>query len=445
MNDRFPYMTMLALCAAATLAGCGGDELQPAPSQTRIIFTSNRALDGSDALNANRTSNIWSVTVDGASAVPLTRLTASTADSDTAVVSPDGTKVAYLSMRAFDGSDRPTRQPPPCLSPRLVCPPSLIIRNLWVSEIGGTDARPVTHYVDVQVASDPAWSPDGMRIAFASTAATNGSSGFGPNNIWVVNADGSGLAAVTTITTWKADSRGPSWSPDGSKLLYYSGRALDGSDGANWINPAGDPTTNIWVSSTDGTNARPLTFVTADKASSSDPTWSPSGQKVAYSSARALDGSDAAENYYTGNIWIMNADGTDHVPLTNLAGASLYSFQPGWSKDGRRIAFTSQRALDGSDARNGNDTINVWIVNSDGTGLAPLTKLAADGSSIYSAKWAPDNLRITYSSSRALDGSDANGPSPAAQNVWVMDSDGAHAQPVTSSTTVSSSDPQFVP
>lgn len=62
---------------------------------------------------------------------------------------------------------------------------------------------------------DPAWSPDGSRIAFVSN--DNGS-----DDIWVVGPDGSELTRLT-VNTWEWDKR-PSWSPDSTRIVFWSNR-----------------------------------------------------------------------------------------------------------------------------------------------------------------------------------------------------------------------------
>jgi Tol biopolymer transport system component len=68
--------------------------------------------------------------------------------------------------------------------------------------------------------TDPAWSPDGTRIAFSRTAG-------GHAHLFVMNADGTG---ATQITDGTDDDVHPSWSPDGSALVFCSARG----EGAGW-------------------------------------------------------------------------------------------------------------------------------------------------------------------------------------------------------------------
>jgi Tol biopolymer transport system component len=80
-------------------------------------------------------------------------------------------------------------------------------------------------------AYDPAWSPDGQRIVFVSQATGN-------DEIWVVNADGSGEAQLT-FNDWEWD-KGPSWSPDSSEIVFWSNRVTG--------------TKQVWVMNADGSD-----------------------------------------------------------------------------------------------------------------------------------------------------------------------------------------------
>ena len=145
---------------------------------------------------------------------------------------------------------------------------------------------------------NPAWSPDGKKIAFTSS---------GDGEIFVMNADGSG---VMRLTYFDADALSLTWSPDGQKIAFSSYR-----DG--WNNRA--------IYSADGSGVVRLTY---SGGSDYAPAWSPDGRKIAFSSDR--DGDD--------EIYAMNADGSDVERLTYFGGRS-----PAWSPDGRWIAFASDR------------------------------------------------------------------------------------------------------
>src|SRR5262249_40260793 len=152
---------------------------------------------------------------------------------------------------------------------------------------------------------------------------------------------------------------------------------------------------------------RPLTRLTAFVANSFEAAWSPDGTKIAFVSSRALDGSDAANTNITQNVWIMNADGTGQTPLTRLTGGNASAFAVAWSPDGTKIAFASARALDGSDTSVPNGTpSNIWVMNANGSNPTALTTLTAASVVSDLPAWTPGGTKILFVSSRKLDGTD---------------------------------------
>src|SRR5258708_2506235 len=307
----------VVLLFLVSLAGCGGVAHPPIPTSqpTTIVFTSTRALGGSNAANTNAIENIWVMKSDGTGAPPLTKLTAAGVISFGFVWSPDGSKIAFTSRRALDGGDAVDAN---------------FVFNIWVVKSDGTGATPLTRLTASGADSVTCvWSPDGSKIAFDSERALDGSDAAnsnGVNNIWVMNAlDGSGATPLTKLTASGALSFVTVWSPDGGRLGFQSQRALDGSDAANT-----NRTENIWVMKSDGSGAIPLTKLTAFKANSGGLVWSPDGNKIVFDSGRALDGSDAANTNSVSNIWVMSPDGSAAVPLTKLSAANADSSSPGW-------------------------------------------------------------------------------------------------------------------
>jgi Tol biopolymer transport system component len=192
--------------------------------------------------------------------------------------------------------------------------------------------------------SDPAWSPDGSRIAFTRT--TNGRRSF---QVYVMRADGS---ATRRLTSGRFDER-PAWSPDGRWIAYQS------SSGLRLVHP-------------DGTAARRV--VDAD-VSAAWPAWTPDG-RLAYFSATGwivtcrLDGSgrrpvvhgrearwsaDGRAIAYTlpdGGVATARADGSAVRKLGK-------GFEPDWSPDRSRIVFTRwPRSND----------FSIWVMKADGSG-----------------------------------------------------------------------------
>lgn len=390
------------------LAGCG---ISPrietvAPQGGNIVFTSSRAVDGTDA--ANSVTNIWTINPDGSGSRALTSLTAAGASSASPAWSPDGSKIAYESFRALDGSNA-----------------SIPAVNIWVMNADGSGNTPLTRLTAQPVSSiHSAWSPDGSKIAFDSTRALDGTnSAIGVPNVWVVKSDGSGAVPLTKLTAAMASSVLPAWSPDGTMIAFVSARALDGTNSPIAVR-------NVWIMNSDGSNQHPLTQLTA--AGSSDIAWSPDGARIAFVSTRSLDGTDTAGN--AANLWVMNADGSGATPLTHLT--NLYNMTteaPEWSPDGKRILYVSSRALDGSD--NGGSVMNIWTMNADGSGSKPLTTLSA--ATNYQPSWSSDGGRVVFCATRALDGSDAPNAN-ATWNLWMMNSDGTGQHALTKNTSYGS-------
>jgi Tol biopolymer transport system component len=207
----------------------------------------------------------------------------------------------------------------------------------------------------------PTWSPDGSRIAFTSDRGD-----ITPRNldIYVMNADGTGVAQVTADTAWDDEA---AWGQglNSGRLAFRTNR--DGND-------------EIYLVNVDGSGPVRLTN---DPGHDIYPAWHPDGSKIAFVTDR--DGNP--------EIYVMNADGTG---LVNLSQHAAFDLGPSWSPDGTKIAFHSNR--DGSFA--------IYVMNADGSGTQRLTD---SGTPDELPSWSPDGSRIAFDSDAEIYVMQSNG------------------------------------
>ncbi len=424
-----------------------------AQSHRVIAYASGQAVDGSN--NFLPFLNVWSINSDCSGNTPVTRLTMTGISRDSFAWSPDGTRLLYDSNRALDGTDTLISG---CLSFG-----SPLAGNAWVMNADGSGNLPLTSH-QCDVISSAAWSPDGQKIAFVSNANLDNSDPIdvtafnsATSNVWSMNSDGSGATPLTQISSpGIGNSEGPMWSPDGTKIVYSSIRALDGSSRNTQFRNS-----NIWVMNADGSGSTPLTQLGSLPVNFSDigadscqsPHWSPDGTQIAMMCIRPLDGT---ENGIAGkNLWIMNADGSGAKPLTTFLSAFVEEPQlfdgtflvqsnvQIWSPDGSKIAFISSGSLDGGDGGSLN-SLNLWVINQDGTGATPVTRIASLRPppapltcstclvGVNDFAWSPDGTQLAFISDMNRDGSIQP---PHVFNLWVVNADGSKLTVLTNLTT----------
>jgi TolB protein len=217
--------------------------------------------------------------LDGTHVTPFAALPDS---ADTLTPSPDGRRIAFLKYDATKAVVHLVTMARDGSAPRVV---------------QGGD----------QWVSSPSWSPDGARITFTNNTLDL------TDDIWVVNADGSGAVDLTPDPlpgVWF--DRMPAWSPDGRRIAFSSNRS---------------GTTRIWTMNADGSN--PTLLPTLDSAAQVIPAWSPDGARLAWLSI-------APHNSF--GISVARPDGSGFVQFP-LAGAVRLTT---WLPDGR-IAFASNQ------------------------------------------------------------------------------------------------------
>jgi TolB protein len=181
--------------------------------------------------------------------------------------------------------------------------------------------------------SQPAWSPDGKKIAFAgSHPIPNSQELFGQDvysqDVLVVSADEDGTNPIS-ITHEQGFDAYPAWSPDGTKIAFSS----------DWV--AYDFAMDLFVVSPDGSGRTQMTFGVGPNSirEHHQPAWSPDGRTFAVVTCliASVVCSSSAIAVQSALPW---TSGGRHAPLTVLA--STFGFaRPTWSPDGRMIAFSS--------------------------------------------------------------------------------------------------------
>jgi dipeptidyl aminopeptidase/acylaminoacyl peptidase len=238
-------------------------------------------------------------------------------------------------------------------------------RGIYVMNPDGSGRSALTDNWDL----DPAWSPDGSRIAFVRNVGDLQTINY---EIFVMNADGSGQ---TRLTDDPGDDLHPTWSPDSKKIAFDSNRL-------------GWPNYEIFVMNADGSG---LTNLTNYPYGDSFPAWSPDGAKIAFHSWR--DFRDV--------LYVMNADGSNQTALT--FGPEM-DFSPNWSPDGMKIVFSRYHG----------GRPQIYTMDADGSNQVRLTDGPTDDAH---PAWSPDGEKIVYA--RLQDGGDNF-------EIYVMDADGSN-------------------
>jgi WD40-like Beta Propeller Repeat len=232
----------------------------------------------------------------------------------------------------------------------------------------GVGASPVAGGERVSEASI---SPDGNQVVFVrggsasaeSTPSADAPSSGGSPQLYIAPAQD--LAAAQQITNLSGSLlSSPSWSPDGSQIVFSS-------------NQDGD--SEIFVVASNGGEARQLT---SNEASDTTPVFSPDGARLVYASDT---GSPSFQELYS-----LNLASNEVTRLTNAAGSS---FAPAFSPDGTRIAFVSTRTGDS----------DIYVM--DANGQRPFLVTIDDGDADDRVPmWSPDGRWIGFVSNRAGNG-----------------------------------------
>lgn len=176
------------------------------PDGSRIVFTSLKDGD----------LDIYTMNVDG---TDVRRLTSTPGYDGGPWWSPDGTKIVYRAHHPQDSTE--LAQYNALLAEGLIRPSKV---ELWVMNADGSDQRQITALGGANFG--PSWSPDGSKIIFSSNYFAPRSGDF---ELFLVNADASlaGPDQLEQVTFNDSFDGFPIFHPDGSKLLWASNRHAD--------------------------------------------------------------------------------------------------------------------------------------------------------------------------------------------------------------------------
>jgi len=332
----FMALTGLLLCAVA------GPVFTPQPI-VGAVSNGRIAYAGEDG---DGNMQIYTSDADGSNIQQLTH--DSGGDDSFPAWSPDGTKIAYMTYTG--ASDQ-----------------------IFVMNADGSNQTALTTDTTTTNAT-PAWSPDGTKIAYTSEPADFSAQA----TVNVMNADGSGIAALTDGTS---QSGLPTWSPDGSKLAFI---CLDGGS-----------IEQVCTMHNDGSNVQQITSGTTTNYTSV--AYSPSDPVLAYTTESNGGG-------YIEDLGTMNDDGTGQQNIADSNNSNIYVT---WSPDSSKLLYNNYDNTAG--------LLRVYYINLDGSGETVVTP---SNQYTQTSSWQPisdadgDGITSTVEDT-APNGGDANGDGTA--------------------------------
>ncbi len=263
----------------------------------KIVFASDRNFE-------DHGSRIWTMNADGSN--PLLKTNLPPGAKPSSIIhdsrpkwSPDGTKIAFLSLGRSVSDDR----------------------SVYVMNADGSDLhQSVLDFPLGGELNSCEWSPDGTKFLCVADYLIGDIFGEGDGtitfvaNIFTVAIDGKNATVFTHDTDLHNDFA--TWSPDGKLITFVSNR-----EGAE----------KIFVMNADGSNRHSI--VTASSDGVGDPSWSPDGSKILFVGHSNATG---CYNVSCNELYTVNPDGSDLTQLTHYAGSYL---RPRYSPDGTRILF----------------------------------------------------------------------------------------------------------
>lgn len=207
---------------------------------------------------------------------------------------------------------------------------------------------------------EPAWSPDGTRIAYRSTQTSG---------LWIVDVSTGKAREIYAVDQRNEHFAAEmDWAPDGKRIIFLDSVFRQSHT----------------VVVVDAEGAGPATvLVPSTMYWPSSPKWSPDGGKILFTYNAGK--SSSSHTFY--NLWVMNHDGTGQIQLTK----DIDVHRPRWSPDGRWIAFDGPIAYEESEPE-----YELWLTDGTGSALKRLTSNTDNKASEAMPAWSPDGSWIFF-------------------------------------------------
>jgi Tol biopolymer transport system component/predicted Ser/Thr protein kinase len=227
--------------------------------------------------------------------------------------------------------------------------------DIYLQRVGGKNPMNLTKD-SPDDDTQPAFSPDGERIAFRSERQGGG--------IFVMGATGESVKRLTD------SGYNPAWSPDSKQIVYSSGWFW-------WATARTGSRYRLWVVDAGGASSSGAPSLVSEKiADAMQPNWSPRGRRIAFWGPHA------------GNhdVWTVAAGGGEPVRVTQEPAVD---WNPVWSPDGRHLYFSSDRG----------GSMNLWrvrIEEDSGKVLGPAEPVTTPSAEAAHFSFARDGRRLIY-------------------------------------------------
>jgi serine/threonine protein kinase len=267
-----------------------------------------------------------------------------------------GTTISFISVESGERRESNIEMPgpyvlAPAFSPdgkylAFISGPGFLASDVYVAPVTGGKPRALTSVHALM--TGVAWTPDSRELVFDSTHQ-------GPSTLWRIPLAGGDPQPLSVAAS---DAFQPTVAPKGNRLAFQRS-AVD---------------TNLWTVPLSPAGRELPTRIVASTAEDSDPSISPDGLRIAFSSTR----SGIPE------IYVCAADGSNQIQLTSLKNGAG---SPAWSPDANQIAFDSQ-----AEGR-----LDVYVIAAEGGAPHRLTTWSSD-STVPS--WSRDGHWIYFTSNR---------------------------------------------